>query len=132
MKNKTEYRKCPKCGLNYITGVQRECSVCVSESKPYRGKYCKDCGGKSGIFERCWSCHKLTQLSANERYCRTGSMAVGNYRPSDRTRTDTGMLGVRVNKVCPICGAASNLGHLCGRCYNSIVYNNDKTDDMDD
>jgi|GEM_PF-7058202 len=129
MGSNTMYHKCPKCGLNYITGEQRTCSVCVSENRPYRGKYCKDCGGKSGIFERCWDCNKLAKLSANERYCRTGSMVVGNYRPSDRTRTDNGMLGVRANKVCGICGAPSKTGHLCGRCYASIVYSRqDETD----
>ena len=119
MVNKQEYSKCPKCGLNYVTGGQAACSVCVSESKAYRGKYCKDCGGKSGMFERCWNCNKLAKLSANEKRVASGY------------RTDNGMLGVRVNKVCQICGAEANLGRLCGRCYKSIVYGNEDRDDTE-
>ena len=119
MSNNSQYSKCPKCGLNYITGGQRECSVCVSESRPYKGKYCKDCGCKSGMFERCWNCNKLAKLSANER------------RVNEGYRTDTGMLGVRAGSVCQICGAAAKLGRLCGKCYNSIVYNRDAENETD-
>ena len=106
------YRRCPKCGLNYITGAQTACTVCVSEAKPYRGKYCRDCGAKSGIYDRCFSCHKLQSLSANEQRDKSGY------------RTDNGMLGVRSNKVCRICGAAT-YGQLCGRCYMAIHYSED-------
>ena len=119
------YFRCPKCGLNYITGEQRMCTVCESESKPYRGRYCRECGGKSGIFGLCRGCHKLAALSVNERRVAEGRNRPGGYR------TDTGMLGVRSNKVCGICGAASKSGRLCGRCYNSIVYSDKDKDDTD-
>ena len=99
-----EYRKCPKCGLNYITGSQRECTVCVSESKPYGGKHCTECGGKSGMYNLCRACHKAKDLSMHERCAASGY------------RTDNGMLGSRTNKVCRICGVPT-YGQLCGRCY---------------
>ena len=41
---KTEYRKCPKCELNYIPGGQTACSVCESAGAAYRGSYCEKCG----------------------------------------------------------------------------------------
>jgi len=113
---KQEYIKCPKCGLNYITGNQRMCSVCISESRAYRGKYCSECGGKSGQYSLCYACYKAQGLSLNERRVMAGY------------RTDNGMLGSRVNQVCGICGAPSKTGHLCGRCYASIVYGRDEAD----
>ena len=116
MNNNTNYSRCPKCGLNYITGGQAECTVCESEGKPYRGKYCRECGGKSGMYEFCGTCYRLAQLSANERRAVGGNGRTGGYR------TDNGMLGVRSDKVCEICGTVSPRGRLCRRCYNSIVY----------
>ena len=103
-------RKCPKCGLNYITDSQRECSVCVSESKPYGGKYCENCGEKSGQYNLCRACDKAEGLSMHER------RACGDGRPGSGYRTDNGMLGSRTNKVCRICGIPT-YGQLCGRCY---------------
>ena len=110
------YHKCPKCGLNYITGAQKTCAVCVSESKPYRGKYCSDCGGKSGIYSLCRECYKMQSFSGNER------RAAAGYR------TDNGMLGARSKNVCRICGAVT-YGTLCGRCYMAIHYSEDADKD---
>ena len=115
MANQTEYRNCPECGLNYITGSETAYSVCISAIKPYRGKYCENCGCKSGLYKLCWSCHKTKDMSANEK------RAVAGYR------TDNGMLGQRTKNVCEICGA-STYGRLCGRCYMSIHYRQEDTD----
>ena len=113
MGTETKYRKCPKCELNYITGDQRVCAVCESGVKPYRGRYCQECGGKSGLYNLCRSCYKVKDMSANER------RAAGGYR------TDRGMVGSRTNRVCKICGTPT-YGRLCGRCYMATLDNDDK------
>ena len=109
MPNKTEYRKCPKCGLNYITGAEAACAVCVSAARPYRGGYCRECGCKCGAYTLCRDCCKKKNVSANER------------RASAGYRTDNGMLGARTRNVCEICGAAT-YGRLCGKCFMAIRY----------
>ena len=110
MGNDTKYRKCPKCGLNYITGLQTVCTVCVSESRAYRGKYCSECGAKSGLYNLCRSCFKAKDLSPNDKRAARGNDRPGGYR------TDNGMIGFRSDRVCRICGAPA-YGRLCGRCY---------------
>ena len=116
--NKTEYRKCPKCGLNYITGSQTLCGVCEAVAKPYRGNHCSECGARSGPYELCWKCHKTKHLSFNEK------RAVSGYR------TDVGMVGVRTRNVCEICGTPA-YGKLCGRCYMAIHYGEEREDTDD-
>lgn len=110
MANKTQYRKCPKCGLNYITDYQTLCQICASAVKPYGGKYCRECGAKSGIYDLCFNCHKAKNLSYNEKRAASGY------------RTDNGMLGARTKDVCEICGSPA-YGKLCGRCYMAVHYN---------
>ena len=113
MENNTGYRKCPKCGLNYITGTQTACSVCVCAVKPYKGRYCENCGEKSGLYNLCRACYKAKDLSLNERRAASGY------------RTDNGMLGARTNRVCRICGVPT-YGQLCCRCY---MASRDREDD---
>jgi len=105
--------------LNYITGYQTECAICEAAGKPYRGRYCRLCGGTSGLYELCHACYRRAQLSLNEQ------RAAAGYR------TDNGMVGSRSTRVCRICGAASYSG-LCGRCYMASrdTKDNDKKDEQ--
>jgi hypothetical protein len=84
----------------------------VSASKPYRGKYCENCGEKSGLYKLCWRCHKAKDLSVNEK------------RAADGYRTDTGMVGNSTRRTCRICGVPT-YGQLCGRCYMATRDNGD-------
>lgn len=109
MTDRNEYRICPKCGLNYISGRETLCKVCVTAIKPYRGKYCKRCGSKSGMYDLCRQCHRTSQLSGNEQRTLSGY------------RTDSGMLGTSTRNACQICGVPT-YGKLCGKCYMATRY----------
>jgi hypothetical protein len=79
------------------------CKVCAAAMKPYRGKYCKACGEKSGMYDLCYTCHKEKDLTTAERRAK-------------EYRSDNGMLGTSTRRVCQICGVPT-YGKLCGRCY---------------
>ena len=118
MESNTKYRKCPKCGLNYIIGYQTMCAVCIAATKPYRGKYCKQCGEKSGMYTLCRSCYKANMLSANEQ------------RTLNKYHSDSGMVGTSIRRTCQICGVPT-YGKLCGKCYMATldIDDSEKEDD---
>ena len=113
------YRKCPKCGLNYITGTETMCKVCAAAMKPYRGKYCKTCGEKSGLYNLCRNCFKQKDLTVHER------------RAAMEYRGDSGMVGSSTRRVCRICGVPT-YGQLCGKCYMATRDREENNDEDDD